>query len=119
MNKNNNPELTQIAQNLRKNMTKEERHLWYDFLKELPVTIQRQKVLGHYIVDFYCASANLVIEIDGSQHYEPDTIEADALREEFLNSLGLIVKRYANNEINEDFESVCSDIYNSIFPDEN
>ena len=66
MNKNNNPELTHIAQNLRKNMTNEERHLWYDFLKELPVTIQRQKVIGKYIVDFYCASANLVIEIDGS-----------------------------------------------------
>ena len=66
MNENNNPELTHIAQNLRKNMTKEERHLWYDFLKKLPITIQRQKVIGQYIVDFYCASAKLVIEIDGS-----------------------------------------------------
>jgi len=118
MNKNNNPELTQTAQNLRKNMTKEERHLWYDFLKDLPVTIQRQKVIGQYIVDFYCASAKLVIETDGSQHYRPDKIKEDVIRDTFLNSLGLIIKRYANNEINEDFESVCSDIYNSIFPDE-
>ena len=118
MNKNNNPELTHIAQNLRKNMTKEERHLWYDFLKKLPITIQRQKVIGKYIVDFYCASANLVIEIDGSQHYEPESIEKDATRDKYLNNLGLVVKRYANNEINNDFESVSMDIYQFIFPDE-
>ena len=116
MNKNNNPELTQIAQKLRKNMTKEERHLWYDFLKELPVTIQRQKVIGKYIVDFYCASANLVIEIDGSQHYELESIEEDAVRDKHMNNLGLVVKRYANNEIHKDFESVCADIYHFIFP---
>jgi len=59
-----------------------------------------------------------VIEIDGSQHYEPDTIEADILREKFLNSLGLVVKRYANNEINDDFESVCADIFQFIFHEE-
>jgi very-short-patch-repair endonuclease len=118
MNKNNNPELTHIAQNLRKNMTKEERHLWYDFLKRLPITIQRQKVIGKYIVDFYCASAKLVIEIDGSQHYEKKSVEADAIRDKYLDNLGLVVKRYANNEINRDFESVCTDIYHSIFPEE-
>jgi very-short-patch-repair endonuclease len=118
MNKNNNSELTHIAQHLRKNMTKEERHLWYDFLKDLPITIQRQKVIGQYIVDFYCAAAKLVIEIDGSQHFEPEKIEADALREKFLIGLGLSVKRYANNEINHDFENVCDDIYHLIFSDE-
>jgi very-short-patch-repair endonuclease len=118
MNKNYNPELTHNAQNLRKNMTNEERHLWYDFLKELPVTIQRQKVVDKYIVDFYCASAKLVIEIDGSQHYEKETVEADANRDTFLNNLGLVVKRYANNEINNDFESVCADIYHFIFSNE-
>ncbi len=118
MNKNNNPELTHIAQNLRKNMTNEERHLWYDFLKKLPITIQRQKVIGKYIIDFYCASAKLVIEIDGSQHYEPEHAEEDATRDKKLKSLGLVVKRYANNEINKDFESVCADIYHFIYPDE-
>jgi very-short-patch-repair endonuclease len=118
MNKNNNPELTHIAQNLRKNLTKEERHLWYDFLKNLTITIQRQKAIGKYIVDFYCASAKLVIEIDGSQHYEPKSIEGDAARDTYLDNLGLVVKRYANNEINEDFESVCMDIYHFIFPEE-
>jgi len=118
MNKNNNPELTQISQNLRKNMTKEERHLWYDFLKKLPITIQRQKVIGKYIVDFYCASANLLIEIDGSQHYELESIKEDATRDKYLKNLGLVVKRYANNEINNDFESVCLDIFHFIFPEE-
>ena len=118
MNKNNNPELTDIAQNLRKNMTREERHLWYDYLKKLPITIQRQKVIGKYIVDFYCTSAKLVIEIDGSQHFEPERIEEDKARDTYLNNLGLVVKRYTNNEINSDFESVCMDIYHFIFPEE-
>lgn len=96
-------------------MTKEERHLWYAFPKGLPVTIQRQKVIGQYIVDFYCASAKLVTEIDGSQHYEKENLEADTNRDNYLNNLGLVVKRYANNEINQDFESVCKDIYQVIF----
>ncbi|MBQ3431945.1 MAG: DUF559 domain-containing protein [Clostridia bacterium] len=67
MNKTNNPHLKSYAQKLRKEMTKEERHLWYDFLKGLPVTFNRQKVIGNYIVDFYCASSKLIIEIDGSR----------------------------------------------------
>ena len=99
-------------------MTKEERHLWYDFLKNLPVTIQRQKPIGPYITDFYCASSKLVVEIDGSQHYETDKMEADARRDKYLNSRGLAVKRYTNNEINADFESVCADIYHLIFQNE-
>ena len=70
MNKTNNSTLTGNAKTLRKNMTKEERHLWYDFLKTLPIPANRQKVLGNYIVDFYIAAAKLVIELDGSQHYE-------------------------------------------------
>ena len=70
MNINHNPALRPNAQALRRNMTKEERHLWYDFLKGLPATFNRQKVMGKYIVDFYCASAKLVIELDGSQHYD-------------------------------------------------
>ena len=96
-------------------MTKEERHLWYDFLKKLSVTIHRQKVIGQYIVDFYCSSAKLVIEIDGSQHYRQENREADVIRDKYLNSLGLVVKRYSNNEVNRDFESVCVDIHSFIF----
>ena len=70
MNKYNNPQLKTLAQNLRRNMTEEERHLWFDFLRLLPVTFQRQKVIGPYIVDFYCAKAKMVVEIDGAQHFE-------------------------------------------------
>ena len=114
MNKQNNPKLTENAQNLRKNMTKEERHLWYDFLKNLPVTFNRQKVLGHCIVDFYCAEAKLVIELDGSQHYEAAGVEADARRDSFLHHLGLTVLRYYNLDINQNFEGVCTDILRHI-----
>ncbi len=118
MKKKHNPNLTRLSQQLRREMTREERHLWYDFLKGLPVTIQRQKVVGPYIVDFYCASVKLVIEIDGSQHYENENMEADVMRDEYLKSLGLIVKRYSNRDIHHHFESVCEDIGNFIFPDE-
>ena len=69
MNERNNPKLTALSQNLRKEMTREEKHLWYDFLQRLPITINRQKVIGKYIADFYCAKAKLVIELDGRQHY--------------------------------------------------
>lgn len=91
-------------------MTKEETHLWYGFLKDLPVTINRQKVIGNYIVDFYCASANLVIELDGSQHFEAEGKRQDAERDRYLNGLGLRVLRYPNNEVNLNFEGVCEDI---------
>ena len=114
MNKTNNEKLTGNAKSLRKNMTKEERHLWYDFLKVLPITVNRQKVIGKYIVDFYIASSKVVIELDGSQHYEQSGIESDAQRDEFLNSLGIQVLRYSNADVNQRFESVCQDILNKI-----
>ena len=117
MNKKHNPNLTGHSQRLRREMTQEERHLWYDFLKGLPVTFHRQKVIGQYIVDFYCATAKLVIELDGSQHFDAEGMAADAARDKYLNELGLTVKRYSNGDINQDFESVCLDIYNTIFPD--
>ena len=81
------------ARQLRKNMTKEERHLWYDFLKAYPVKIMKQKPIGNYIADFFCASANLVIELDGSQHFEEKEKHADQTRTAYLESLGLIVVR--------------------------
>jgi len=114
MNKTNNPKLTGNAKALRKNMTKEERHLWYDFLKPLPITVNRQKVFGNYIVDFYIASSKIVIEIDGSQHYEDSGIENDVIRDAFLNNLGIKVLRYSNLDINQRFENVCEDILNEI-----
>ena len=95
-------------------MTKEERHIWYDFLKGLQITVKRQKVIGNYIVDFYCPSVKLVIELDGSQHYREKGIDPDAERDEYLRSLGLVVKRYSNTDINNKFNSVCEDIYNFI-----
>ena len=91
-------------------MTKEERHLWYDFLKGLPLTVHRQKVMGRYIVDFYCAAAKLVIELDGSQHYEEAGKTADSERDAFLAAQGLTVLRYSNANVNEHFAAVCEDI---------
>ena len=106
----NNPTLRPFSQKLRRNMTKEERHLWYDFLKSLPVTVNRQKVLGPYIVDFYIASAKLVIELDGSQHYEEAGIASDQARDRYLSELGLRVLRYTNLDISRNFDGVCEDI---------
>ena len=91
--------LTEKSQQLRRNMTKEERRLWYDFLKGLPITFNRQKAIGQYIVDFYCASAGVVVEIDGSQHYENIGKENDRVRDEYMKSLGLTVLRYSNDEV--------------------
>lgn len=93
MQSKHNRQLIPYAKQLRKEMTKEERHLWYDFLRSYPVRFSRQKVLGKYIVDFYCAKANLVIELDGSQHYEAQNIEKDAERTAFLQGYGLTVIR--------------------------
>ena len=118
MNKHQNPSLTAFAQELRRNMTKEEQHLWYDFLKKLPVTVQRQKVIDDYIVDFYCAKAHLVIELDGSQHYDPVKQYSDALRDAKLQKLGLSVLRYSNTDVHLHFQSVCQDIWNHIFTEE-
>ncbi|MBE6734487.1 MAG: endonuclease domain-containing protein [Ruminococcaceae bacterium] len=95
-------------------MTKEERHLWYDFLSQLPITINRQKVLGNYIVDFYCASENLVIELDGSQHYTSEGVYHDTERDNYLKGLGLTVLRYTNLEIKRNFRGVCEDILQHI-----
>ena len=110
MNKTNNPKLKSFAQNLRTNMTKEEKHLWYDFLRDLPITFNRQKVIGQYIADFYCASAKLIIELDGSQHFEDDGIEYDKRRDRYLSDLGITVLRYSNADINDRFDGVCADI---------
>ena len=98
-----NSELTANARTLRKNMTKEERHLWYDFLKDYPVRFLRQKVIDNYIVDFYCHQARLIIELDGSQHYEPDGLLKDKIRTKKFEQRNLTVLRIPNNEVNYNF----------------
>lgn len=105
----NNAKLSN-ARALRRNMTPQERHLWYDFLRFYPVKIYKQRIIGEYIVDFYCAGAKLVIEIDGSQHYEEQGREKDNVRTAYLESLGLTVVRYSNADINVRFRQVCEDI---------
>ena len=107
MDRKHNKDLVPNAKTLRKNMTKEERHLWYDYLREHPARFSRQKVLGKYIVDFYSASAKLIIELDGSQHYEEREQKYDIRRTEYLEQYGLRVIRIPNNEINENFYGVC------------
>ena len=107
MERKHNVELTANARILRKNKTKEERQLWYDFLKSYPVRFLRQKVIDNYIVDFYCYSARLIIELDGSQHYEDSTAEKDAECTAFLESYGLTVIRIPNNEVMRNFRGVC------------
>ena len=102
-----NSDLIPNAKDLRKNMTKEERHLWYDFLRTYPVKFVRQKVLGKYIADFYCAAVNLVIELDGSQHYQEVGLKYDAVRTEFLQDYGIQVIRIPNNMVNNNFSGVC------------
>ena len=110
MQSKHNRNLVPFAKQLRKEMTKKEKHLWYDFLRDYPVRFSRQKVLGKYIADFYCAKAGLVIELDGSQHFEEANIVKDAERTAFLESYRLRVIRIPNNEIFTRFESVCAHI---------
>ena len=102
-----NKELISNARELRKSMTPEEKHLWYDFLRAYPVRFRRQKVLGKYIADFYCAEAKLVIELDGSGHYTPESKQYDTERTKFLEGYGLLVIRVINREINQNFYGVC------------
>ena len=105
-----NKRLTPNAQKLRKEMTAEERQLWYLFLRRIPLTINRQRAIGNYIVDFYCHEAKLVIEVDGSQHYDNQGADSDHKRDTYLSSCGLMVLRYSNREVRTQFEGVCSQI---------
>ena len=109
-----NKELTEYSKELRKNMTAEEKHLWYDFLKLLPVTVKRQYVVGNYILDFFIPNVNIAIELDGSQHYEPEARESDKKRDAELLSVGIKVIRYTNVQINRNFDGVLSDIMKTI-----
>ncbi|MBE5799638.1 MAG: endonuclease domain-containing protein [Clostridiales bacterium] len=109
-----NKKMIPRAKELRKSMTKKERHLWYDFLKDYFPRFQRQKTIGSYIVDFYCYEAALVIELDGSQHYEVHAKAYDDERTRFLEAAGLNVMRFPNAMIDRDFEGVCAAIDREI-----
>ena len=98
------------ARALRREMTPHERKLWYLFLQKYPVKIYKQRIIDNYIVDFYCASAKLVIELDGSQHYEPQELAYDRQRTAVLEQYGLKVVRYTNREIDREFSAVCEQI---------
>ena len=111
---NYNKRFVPLAQNLRKNMTDEEKHLWYDFLKKLPITVNRQKNIGPYIVDFYISSKRTVIELDGIQHGREEQHGSDKVRDSELEKLGVKVLRYSNLQINNSFNEVCRDILKNI-----
>lgn len=98
------------AKDLRKNATRQENHLWYDFLRAYPVRFQRQKTIRSFIVDFYCHRARLVIELDGSQHYEEQGLAYDRERDAILSALGLKVLRFSNTQIDREFSAVCAAI---------
>ncbi|MBQ7603862.1 MAG: DUF559 domain-containing protein [Clostridia bacterium] len=109
-----NKYIVPAARTLRKNMTDEEKRLWFDFLRTYPVRFSRQKILGRYIVDFYCAKANLVIELDGSQHYTEYGITRDDERTRFLEKYRLKVVRILNSDIHDNFAGVCRHIDNIV-----
>ena len=103
-----------FARELRKNMTPWERKLWYLFLKDYPVRFQRQKCIDHYIADFYCFRAKLIIELDGGGHYDPDSQIKDCIRTEILKKYGLKVLRFCNLDIDKNFYGVCTVIDNEV-----
>ena len=109
-----NGKLKNNSRTLRKEMTKEARKLWYCFLKNCPPQFYRQRVFEKYIADFYCPSAHLVIELDGSQHYEDEAVEADKKRDEYFCGLGITVLRFSNLQINSQFDKVKETIYDYI-----
>ena len=98
------------SQRLRREMTQEERLLWYDFLKKLPNNVYRQKPVGSYIADFYIANPRIVIELDGSQHRREDGMKYDQKRDEYMQGLGIKVLRYRNVDVSQKFSTVCRDI---------
>lgn len=107
-----NPAMTPRARELRKEMTPQERHLWYDFLSRYPVRFRRQRVIESFVADFYCSDALLVIELDGSRHYTEQGLAYDRERSAIFESYGILVLRFSNQEIDRNFEEVCHRIMN-------
>ena len=102
-----NNKLLNVARILRRNMTRQEKHLWYDFLRYYPVKMYKQRIIDNFIADFYCHSARLVIELDGSQHDTPQGKEHDEARTEILEKYGIRVLRFSNKDVDDNFEGVC------------
>ena len=109
-----NGENVPFARKLRKEMTPWERKLWYCFLTTYPIRFQRQKTIGNYIVDFYCASAKLAIELDGGGHYTPEMHEKDTQRTKQINQNGVEILRFCNMDIDNHFYAVCSAIDDAV-----
>ena len=109
-----NKKLVANARVLRKNMTPEEKHLWYDFLKRLPYNVRRQHNIENYIVDFYIAKKKVVIEIDGIQHSALENQQADERRDKALVAWGITVLRYPNESIRKNFTEVSADILDKL-----
>ena len=102
-----NNKLLNVARILRRNMTRQEKHLWYDFWRYYPVKMYKQRIIDNFIADFYCHSARLVIELDGSQHYTTQGKEYDEARTEILEKYGIHVLRFSNKDVDDNFEGVC------------
>lgn len=102
-----NPDLLNNARELRRNMTPQEKHLWYDFLQHYPVKMYKQRIVDNYIADFYCHAARLVIEIDGAQHYSAEGRSYDEKRTKALKRYGIEVLRFTNRDIDLRFRGVC------------
>ena len=109
-----NNELLNIARILRRNMTRHEKHLWYDFLRKYPIKIYKQRIIDNYVADFYCHQARLVIELDGSQHYTLQGETRDAVRSDVLEKYGIFVLRFSNMDIDRNFDGVCRTIDREI-----
>ena len=110
-----NSKLTPHAQHLRRNMTKEERCLWYEYLRNYPYQFRRQVTFGNYILDFYCAAAKLAVELDGSQHYSEEGLRYDENRTAYLNGIGICVIRFSNTDIMRNLAGVCETIDAQIY----
>ena len=109
-----NGKLIPFAKEMRKNATPQENKLWYRFLSKYPLRFQRQKIIGSYIADFYCHKAKLIIELDGNQHYSNDGIDYDSLRTDYLESADIKILRFANKEIDVNFQTVCEKIDSTV-----
>ena len=109
-----NNKLLNIARILRRNMTKQEKHLWYDFLRHYPVKVYKQRIIDDYVADFYCHQARLVVELDGSQHYTQQGKEHDTVRSEVLEKYGIFVLRFSNSNVDKNFQGVCKEIDRAI-----
>ncbi len=106
--------LTPFAQQLRSEATKEEKRLWYEYLSTYPIRFRRQKVIGTYILDFYCYKVRLAVELDGSHHFDERALEKDEVRTRWLNQQGILVLRFLNSDIWNNLSHVCATIDDAV-----